>query len=126
MPLATCPNREELAEYIAGKLPDEASESLGEHLESGSECQAAPAALPDPEDTLVGVVRQPVAAEPFSDEPECGRAVAEIKAGHGRQRAFAASAPVWRRKTPRRLAAAATGRVPVDRAPGPRRHGHGL
>ena len=29
-----CPDREELVDYIVGKLPDEASDSLAEHLDS--------------------------------------------------------------------------------------------
>ena len=79
MPLV-CPDRDELAEYIAGKLPDEASDSLAEHLESCPECQAELATLPDTEDTLVAQLRRPVVAEPFLDEPECGKAVAKVKA----------------------------------------------
>ena len=90
MPLV-CPNREELVEYIAGKLPDAASDSLAEHLDSCPQCQAELVALPDPDDTLVSQLRKPVVAEPYLDEPECGKAVAKVKALLGTPEALAAS-----------------------------------
>ena len=80
MPSATCPDRDQLRDYLVGKLPDDASDSLASHLESCPECQAGLATLADADDTLVARLRGPVAADPFLDEPECGQAIARAKA----------------------------------------------
>ena len=111
MPLV-CPNREELVEYIAGKLPDAASDSLAEHLDSCPQCQAELVALPDPDDTLVAQLRKPAVAEPYLDEPECGKAVAKVKALLGTPEA---------RRVARRFRhfpAATTRRIPTHRSLG--------
>ncbi len=79
MPTAECPNRSTLFDYLAGKLPDETSDSLSTHVESCPDCQAELATLSDIEDTLIGQLRGAPLAEPYLDESECGRAIAKAK-----------------------------------------------
>ncbi len=83
MPSVECPKRDELLDYLAGKMPDDASDSVAEHLESCTECQAELATLSDVEDTLVARLRGANVADPFLDESECGRAVLQAKGGKG-------------------------------------------
>ncbi len=80
MPVATCPCREELIDYAVGKLSEASSDALASHIEACPDCQAELAALPEPDDTLVARLRGPEASDPFLDEPECGRAVAQARA----------------------------------------------
>ena len=76
---AECPNRSTLFDYLVGKLPDDASDSLSAHLDSCPDCQAELATLSDIEDTLIGQLRGAAAPEPFLDESECGKAIAKAK-----------------------------------------------
>jgi RND family efflux transporter MFP subunit len=77
---AECPNRSTLFDYLVGKLPEEASDALADHVEACPGCQAELATLSDVEDTLVGQIRGVAAPEPYLDESECGRAIAMAKA----------------------------------------------
>jgi RND family efflux transporter MFP subunit len=79
MSLAECPNRSTLFDYLVGKLPEDASDSLSSHVESCPECQAELATLSDIEDTLIGQLRGEAAPEVYLDESECGRAIAKAK-----------------------------------------------
>jgi RND family efflux transporter MFP subunit len=76
MSIATCPSREELMNYVVGKLDDDASDALANHLDSCPDCQAELATLPDPDDTLIARLRGPIPPDPFWEEPGCDRAVA--------------------------------------------------
>ncbi len=83
---AECPNRSTLFDYLVGKLPEDASDSLASHVEACPDCQAELATLSDVEDTLIGQLRGAAAPEPYLDESECGRAIAKAKrvaAGNG-------------------------------------------
>jgi serine/threonine protein kinase len=79
MSSAQCPNRDELLDYLVGKLPDDASELLSSHVEACPDCQAELATLSDIEDTLIGQLRGAAAPEPYLDESECSRAIAKAK-----------------------------------------------
>ncbi len=79
MPSVECPNRSTLYDYLVGKLPDDASDSLATHVEACPDCQAELATLSDVEETLVGQLRGAAAVEPYLDESECGHAIAKAK-----------------------------------------------
>jgi len=78
--IASCPSRAELMEYSVGKLSNEASDTLANHLDSCPSCQAELDALPEPDDTLVARLRAPVAADPFLEEPGYEAAMARARA----------------------------------------------
>ena len=90
MPVATCPSREELMDYVVGKLPDEASDTVASHLDACPDCQAKLATLPEPDDTLVARLRGPVLPDPFAEEPGCGQALVRAMAVMGRDRSATA------------------------------------
>jgi RND family efflux transporter MFP subunit len=79
MALALCPSRDELRDYLCGKLSDEASEALAEHLEGCSLCQAELASFPDSEDTLIARLKTPETADPYAVEPKYKEALARAK-----------------------------------------------
>ena len=112
MPTATCPDRQQLSDYLVGKLPDDASDALASHLESCPECQAGLATLADADDTLVARLRGPVAPDPFLNEPECGQAIARAKAVGDGEGAAAAVAQNWRKSAALPLRAATSRRQP--------------
>ncbi len=74
-----CPDQSELKDYAVGKLPDGASEAVAIHLESCPACRAELGTLSDPDDTLIGLLRRPVAPDPYLDELECRQAIARAK-----------------------------------------------
>jgi TolB-like protein len=76
--LAGCPAPEELAAFRLGKLAPESVEALAEHLERCPECQGRLEAYGPDKDPLLEDLRQPLDAEPFSDEPACQFALARV------------------------------------------------
>ncbi|MHB1034128.1 MAG: protein kinase domain-containing protein [Pirellulales bacterium] len=85
MTAAVCPNREDLANYTAGRLSDEASAALAEHFEACPDCQASLATLEDADDTLVARLRRPALADPCLEESQCEAALVRARAIAGRQ-----------------------------------------
>jgi RND family efflux transporter MFP subunit len=79
MTLALCPTREELQDYIRGKMPDDASDSLAEHLDGCLQCQAELAALPDSDDTLIAQLQSPETPDPYVVEPKYQEALVRAK-----------------------------------------------
>ncbi len=84
MSATTCPDREELFDYAVGRLSDEASHSVAEHLESCQTCQAGLATFDDADDTLVARLRQPDDEDPYLQESQCQVAVARARKVAGR------------------------------------------
>ncbi len=84
MPIAICPDDEQLFDYVVGRLTDEHSQSVAEHLDACSECQAKVVTLDDADDTLVGGLRGAGAEDPFVDESQCAEAVARARSLAGR------------------------------------------
>ncbi|MHC4404573.1 MAG: protein kinase domain-containing protein, partial [Planctomycetota bacterium] len=76
----TCPSRQQLCDYLVGKLPDELSQGTTEHVEGCSSCQAIMATLDDADDTFVARLRGPAAPDPILEESQCGAAVARARA----------------------------------------------
>ncbi len=75
MSLVKCPNRETLLDYLVGKLSEDDSDSLVDHLDSCPVCQAELVTLSDVDDTLVGRLRGPADADPYLEESACAAAV---------------------------------------------------
>jgi uncharacterized protein (TIGR03067 family) len=84
MTAMTCPSRQELSDYVLGRLSDEASEGVAEHLESCGSCQAGLATFDDADDTLVARLRLPAEDDPYQGESQCRVAVARARAVGGR------------------------------------------
>jgi uncharacterized protein (TIGR03067 family) len=79
MSATTCPSREELFDYAVGRLSDQASHGVAEHLESCELCQAGLATFDDADDTLVARLRQPPEEDPYLGESQCQVAVARFE-----------------------------------------------
>jgi len=75
-----CPNREQLSEYLAGRLSEEASEAIAAHVETCPDCAAAIETIEEGDDTLIARLRDPSAWNPYAKEPECRAAMAQAKA----------------------------------------------
>ncbi len=104
---STCPNRERLFDYVVGRLSDETSESVAEHLDLCQPCQAMLATFDDADDTLVARLRSPAGldgavGDPYLQESQCSAAVARARAVAGHGDPFGAE-PVERDTTPSRL-----------------------
>ena len=84
MTATTCPSRDELFDYAVGRLSDEVSEGVAEHLESCPSCQAGLATFDDADDTLVARLRLPAEEDPYQGESQCRVAVARARAVGGR------------------------------------------
>jgi len=80
MDLSTCPDREELLAYAAGKLDDMASEALADHLDACEACQALLVTLDGIPDTLVDRLRRAPKQDQYEREPALLRAVTQAKA----------------------------------------------
>ncbi len=72
----TCPDRRELSAYLLGDLSEEDAGRLLRHVETCPDCETAIGTLESTSDTLIGRIRQPVPADRFAEEPECGEALA--------------------------------------------------
>ncbi len=75
----TCPAPSQLQDFILGKLPEAAEESLVAHLEACPSCEAAVAALDDASDHVVQSLRGPKQPEEFAAEAELAAALARVK-----------------------------------------------
>ena len=79
MLLVKCPDRDTLLDYIAGRLSDDDSDSLAEHLESCPECREELAAISDADDTLINLLRDPADTDPLLEESACIEAIRRAK-----------------------------------------------
>ncbi len=76
----SCPGADQLQAYAVGRLPEETSESIAQHLDTCAECQAAIATLDDADDTFVAALKQPPAGDPIVEESQCDVAIARAVA----------------------------------------------
>jgi WD40 repeat protein/serine/threonine protein kinase len=77
---ATCPDRDQLAAYLLGRLPEDTADGLMRHLETCSDCQSATAQLETAGDTLVADLRQLTEIGALVEEPECAEALVRAAA----------------------------------------------
>ena len=57
MSAPNCPSREESVAYAAGRLPDDTSDRIADHIRGCPTCQAALVTLDDVDDTLIARLR---------------------------------------------------------------------
>ncbi len=75
-----CPNQEQLQAYLTGKLDDDLSVALDEHLDQCPDCQALIATVDDAGDTLLSQLRGAPADDEYRRESEYHQAMAGAKA----------------------------------------------
>lgn len=83
MPTSTHPSREELLAFLVGTLPEETAETLAEHVESCTVCQATLASLDQSEDELVAMLRRQEGASPYAREPQYRAAIERVRTLEG-------------------------------------------
>jgi serine/threonine protein kinase len=76
--LLTCPARDDLSSFALGKLPEDRSQEIAEHLEECSHCQAQLGTVGDSGDTLLAGLRRDARSE-FDQETALRRAIQRIE-----------------------------------------------
>ena len=71
MPATTCPSAEQLEAYAVGRLSDDASDVIAEHLDTCIPVRRSPATLDNAEDTLVSRLPHAQVVDPVVAEPQC-------------------------------------------------------
>ena len=80
MHLQTCPTRDELSAFLAGKLSEADLETVADHLEACQPCQTSVQSLADVADTLVPQLHGPIPIGTEAEDPELQRLLALVKA----------------------------------------------
>ena len=75
--LQLCPSQEKLSDYALGKLSDEESTSISDHLDACNDCISRIDNVDESVDSLVHKLKNPVPDDEFINEPECQQAVAD-------------------------------------------------
>jgi serine/threonine protein kinase len=75
-----CPSHEELAAYALGKLADEDSQAIDNHVDTCHRCPAVLEMLQESHDSLLAGLRLPVEDAAYVDEPQCRDALTRAKA----------------------------------------------
>ena len=65
MPIADCPDREQLSEFLLGKLPENDASDVIEHIEDCPQCEDTVQALETEIDPLVAALQAPVLQNTF-------------------------------------------------------------
>ena len=73
-----CLTREELSEYLRGKVDASQVDAIAGHVESCAGCQETVVMLAEQSDTFADALRRSSHDEPFVDEPACCEALAHI------------------------------------------------
>jgi serine/threonine protein kinase len=79
MVVSACPDREQLAGYVLGTLPEDLFEAVAEHVESCPNCEATVLDLETHPDTVIEQLRSDPPTDPFLEEPGCHKALARIQ-----------------------------------------------
>ena len=74
-----CPSRERLLAFALGRLPDQDSDAIADHLDQCVACESVSATLDGVTDTLVDLLREGYHQSKSDEEPECQQAIARIK-----------------------------------------------
>ena len=80
MPIAECPDREQLSDFLLGKLPENDASDVIEHIEACPQCEETVQALETEIDPLVAALQAPVEENTFEQESQCGKVLAAIEA----------------------------------------------
>ena len=77
MTATQCPPHRLLHAYTCGRLPDDESQAIFDHLQHCTECQAELETIDDGDDSLINDLRASDQYAGFHDEPECRQALAK-------------------------------------------------
>lgn len=80
MPIEAHPSREEILDYSTGRLDEQSSARIAEHLASCDTCRSILTAVDDRQDSLVARLRRVGPPDAYAREPECQAALAAAKA----------------------------------------------
>ena len=79
----SCPTRDELLDYLLGRLPDDVSDQIGSHLDQCPTCQEAVETLDQVSDTLLDRLRQPLPSSAVEADPQYQQALQRALASVG-------------------------------------------
>ncbi len=81
-PMATtpCPDRDQLLDYLLGKLPDDISDRIAAHLDECPTCESAAETLDQVSDTMVSELNRPLTRGQFESEPQYHEALQRVLA----------------------------------------------
>jgi len=80
MKLTLCPDRQELVAYVAGRLTEETTEALADHIDACPACQSVMATLDEADDTLVVRLRRAPTINEYEQDPAYRMAAIQAKA----------------------------------------------
>ena len=80
MPQIACPLRAELTDFSVGRLPEDRSNEIAEHLAVCNACQETLEHCSDPTDPLLAGLRARLVPAPYQDEAGCQEVVALVAA----------------------------------------------
>ena len=80
MNASSCPSRARLQAYVVGKLDDDTSEAISNHVDVCPDCQALIATVDDQDDTLLANLRRAPAGQDYAERPAFKEAVRKAKA----------------------------------------------
>lgn len=72
----TCPSKQELFEYLVGRLPEDSLETVANHLVACVACKTVMATLDEAADTLVARLRRPLGKDSLGSDRHCQEAIA--------------------------------------------------
>jgi serine/threonine protein kinase len=94
MAVRGCPTHEELAAFSAGKLSDDAADTIAQHLDRCSDCQATIESLVQAGGSLVQKLREHIDSSPFQNEVEGRQAISAAKLAPALIAAESVTAPI--------------------------------
>jgi serine/threonine protein kinase/Leucine-rich repeat (LRR) protein len=96
MPTTACPSHAILTDFALGKLAPQILEEIAAHVDGCPDCQAELTMQASEDDTLVGLIRQPVRQQAFEGESGLSRAIGrvlEMGRGHSFSRGMMSKSP---------------------------------
>ena len=79
MAVLACPDREQLHAFRAGKLAEDASSQIAEHVDACDPCRSAIEALECSNDRFEAALRRSPPNDEFLNEPQCQQAIKAIQ-----------------------------------------------
>ncbi|MDA1054233.1 MAG: protein kinase [Planctomycetota bacterium] len=75
-----CPDRQQLRDFVTGRLPESSLDAIAEHLETCNECESNIATLDSESDSFINELKCPAGDESFINEYEFHEAVSVVQA----------------------------------------------
>ncbi len=104
MNTSVCPDQDKLSGYLMGIVAEADAEAIASHVAECDQCEATVRAMEENlSDTVISALRQPRAADAYEDEPDCRRALGNLRAARSASSAAdsAGSAPQSAKRTRR-------------------------